>query len=273
MDSPVLRLYPPPADERPLRGLYLDHDLRVAGRDRPFVYTNFIASLDGRIAQPDPETRRKRVPPAVANERDWRLYLELAAQSDVLLTTARHLRAVAEERHADLLGFEAADDLLAWRRDRGLPEYPRVAAISVGLDIPVQRLPPVYRQRLLVVTSSTADHGRVSALEEAGIEVIRAGSGERLSGRQLVDALVARDLCYIYSIAGPRMHHTLLVDGVLERLYMTLAHRLLGGEEGDTLVRGRSLDPPPGFLPLTIYLDPAALDGCGQLFACYRRGD
>ncbi|PTN10315.1 hypothetical protein [Nitrosomonas aestuarii] len=46
-----IKLYPQPGGEQPLKDTYLAHDLRqFAVESRAFVYTNFVASLDGRIA-------------------------------------------------------------------------------------------------------------------------------------------------------------------------------------------------------------------------------
>src|SRR5699024_875342 len=75
----VLRLFPGPAGPAPLHGLYLDERLRPPGMPgRPFVYASFIASLDGRISLPDPDTDIHKPPPAITNPRDWRLLQELA---------------------------------------------------------------------------------------------------------------------------------------------------------------------------------------------------
>ena len=47
----IWQLYPAPSREVPLPGLYLRHDLRRYGPElgRPFVYTNYVASIDGRM--------------------------------------------------------------------------------------------------------------------------------------------------------------------------------------------------------------------------------
>ncbi|WP_303904772.1 RibD family protein [Thiohalomonas denitrificans] len=269
MSDSLLRLFPIPAAEKPLHGLYLAEDLRRFGAERPFVYTNFIMSLDGRIAQPDPDTGRKVVPPAVANRRDWGLFLELAAQSDVLLTTAQNVRAVVERRHTKLITL--SDHLMEWRQRQGLPARPRVAVISESLKLPAAKaLPSDLRERLLVITSERGDPGTVAQLERANVQVECAGPGPGLSGQQVLDALERHGLRVIYSIAGARVHHTLLGSGVLDRLYLTVAHRVLGGEGADTLVWGTSLQPPPAFALQSLYLDAESLDGAGQLFAGYR---
>lgn len=49
----------------------------------------------------------------------------------------------------------------------------------------------------------------------------------------------------MHSIAGPQVLHTLLAARVLDRLYLTLSGRVLGGAEFDTFCMGRTLDPAP----------------------------
>ncbi len=68
----IWQLYPMPAQEVSLEGLYLRHDLRQYGErlGRPFVYTNYITSIDGRIAIPRPEGKGMEVPKDTSNERD-----------------------------------------------------------------------------------------------------------------------------------------------------------------------------------------------------------
>ena len=53
----VLRIFPGAPAPVPLNGLYLREPLRPTQRGtKPFVYTNFISSLDGRISLPDAQT-------------------------------------------------------------------------------------------------------------------------------------------------------------------------------------------------------------------------
>ena len=75
----------------------------------------------------------------------------------------------------------------------------------------------------------------------------------------------------IYSGAGPQVLHLLSAGGVLDRLYMTFASRLLGGGEFDTIVKGDLLKPAVDLKMDTLYFDPFGLDGLGQLFVSYNR--
>ena len=58
---------------------------------------------------------------------------------------------------------------------------------------------------------------------------------------------------------------------MLDRLYTTVAHRLLGGKPFSSLVEGELLQPATGMRLNSIYYDPHALDGLGQQFVCYER--
>ncbi|MBK1633348.1 hypothetical protein CKO31_21855 [Thiohalocapsa halophila] len=76
----------PQAMSVPLSGLYLCEDLGShVSASRAFVYSNFITSLDGRIAVAEPGRGQLGVPAQTANPRDWRLLLELAAPADAIM--------------------------------------------------------------------------------------------------------------------------------------------------------------------------------------------
>lgn len=265
-ETPVTRLYPAPCGPRPLAGLYLEHDLRARSMpDRPFVYTNFITSLDGRISERDASGRR-RVPEAIANARDWRLYLELMAQADVVLTTARHLRAIAAGRERPLPGLSGpeANGLAAWRAARGLSPAPTVAIASAGLKVPAAALRHIAGP-LLVLTHQDAPSARVMALSLEGARVRQVGASARLTAGDILAGLAGEGLRCVYSIAGPRMLHTLLAGDALDRLYLTVAQVVLGGD-GDTLMPDDAPLAPAGFRPVAACFDPHAPADGGQLF-------
>ena len=91
------------------------------------------------------------------------------------------------------------------------------------------------------------------------------------AGRQAIDALGERGYQTIYMATGPHVNHLLLADNALDRLYTTVAHRLLGGEPFSSLVEGDLLRPAVGMRLHAHYFDPHALDGLGQQFVCYER--
>lgn len=273
MHGELLQLYPLPSASLPLARLYLHHPLhRIADAPDPLVYANFVTSLDGRIALPRPGRSSHGVPPAIGNTRDWRLYQELAAQSDLLVTSARYFRQFAEGEAQDHLPVGAGErfaDLRQWRLDQGLNAQPDVAIFSASLDIPTAALQTYSDRRVHVLTGADADPARVDALRAAGVEVHFAGPGTNADGAQAIAALQRLGYRRIYVIAGPAVFYTLVRAGVLQRLYLTLSHRLLGGEDFDTFTWGSELQPAPKLALRSLFYDAAAPEGAGQLLSCY----
>ncbi|MBK1734773.1 hypothetical protein CKO15_05610 [Halorhodospira abdelmalekii] len=308
----ALRLYPQsptlPASPGPLCGLYLGA-IRSAVH-APVVttlYTNFIASLDGRISL-EPVSGGCRVPASITNPRDWRLFQELAAQADCLITTGRYLREWASGcAQAPLpLDSDRYPDLAQWRQQAGLPPQPDVAVVSTGKACPIPQewieqgrriwlfLPAGRACEVRVgnrpVCPSPADRsgptantahtgGTDNGTTNSGVGIGAHYSGTRLRGRLLRETLSALGYRCIYSVAGPRIAHTLIADAALDTLFVTTRHQLLGGNSGtfETLLEGEALRPTQSW-PLTwLYLDvsnngaAAAEEGAGQHFARYDR--
>jgi riboflavin biosynthesis pyrimidine reductase len=269
----IWQLYPMPAQEVNLAGLYLRHDLRRMGEElgRPFVYTNYVTSIDGRIAIPRSSGKGMMVPKDTSNDRDWRLFQELAVQSDIIISSGRYLRDYAEGKAQEILRVYDEPrfaDLGRWRAERNLPEYPDLAVISGSLDFSVPAFLTQSGRQVIVITHEAADKEKARQLKNQVNHVVFAGEND-VTGKQAVAAL--GDLGYrtIYMATGPRVHHLLLADNALDRLYLTVAHRLLGAEPFSSLVEGELLRPAVGMRLHSLYYDPHALDGLGQQFVVY----
>lgn len=269
----LTRLYPGPGAEIPLTGLYLAHDLRrLAPPDRPYIYSDFIQSLDGRISQPDPRSRRPRPPPSIKHAHDWRLYLELAAQADAVLISGRRLRELGAERDGALHCVEetADGDLAEWRRDRGLALHPACMVLTASLDLPLAALQTRAHSKIIVLTSARPDSTRIRAFEAAGVDVVTV-AGPRVTGDDVCRVATERGLVTLYSIGGPEVHHTLAASQRLDRLYLTLALRLIAGREFHTLLTGDTIAPPCSFDLHELYLDTPAADRASYLYATLDR--
>jgi riboflavin biosynthesis pyrimidine reductase len=270
----IVQLYPFPAKDVALKGAYLDHDVRqYAQREsRAFVYANFVVSLDGRIAIPHPSGEGLTVPKNTANERDWRLFQELAAQADIIISSGRYLRDWAAGRAQEILQVDDPRfaDLRDWRESHGLAPQPDIAIISGSLRFPIPEVLTAGGRRVVVFTTAEPDPDRVREIEAQAGEVIVAGE-DSVDGATMLERMIEGGYRTVYSSAGPKVLHLLLAARVLDRLYLTHANRLLGGEYYASIVEGALLDPAADLEIDRIYLDPAALDGLGQLFVSYNR--
>jgi riboflavin biosynthesis pyrimidine reductase len=268
----VIQLYPEVQQELRLEGLYLQPihgDAPDAGY--PLVYTNFITSLDGRIAIDHPVSGERGVPEHITNPRDWRLYQELAARADVLLVSARYLRELEQNKaqaSMPLSDEPAFADLLAWRLQQGLAPQPAVVVLSASLDLPLRELQALQHRRVYVATGAknTDKADRVNSIEQCGASMLYSGDAGKVEGRRLVELLAQEGFRNIYSIAGPGVLETLLRARVLDRIYLTQVHRLIGGVSFDTLFEGHVLNPPADFNLRALYYDAHGGDNSGQFF-------
>ncbi len=230
------QLYPRCDVVHPLEGTYLALNLHQQARQGDvFIYANYIVSLDGRIALFDEVVGEYAVPKSIANERDWRLYQELAGQADVMLTSARYFRQLAQNKAQDLLpvgGGTKYTDIKLWRESQGLKAQPDVMVLSNSLDIPLSALEKVQDRQVMVLTSSK-DQSNIETLEKAGVLVKQT---DHVTGAFVRQSLVDLKYRSAYMIAGPQVHATLINDKAVDELFLTTHFSLLGGTKFSGLV-------------------------------------
>lgn len=269
----ITRLFPTPAKPVSLRGRYLDESLRPAGTPaQPFVYASFITSLDGRISLPDPATGTRKVPQATANPRDWRLFQELAASADVVVTSGRYIRDLAAgnaQANLPVSNKPEFADLLEWRSNHGLKPQPDVVIVTFSLDLPIPEALLQSNRTVYVATGSANNSSQIKSLEAQGVRLLETGTNNRVEGQALIEVLAREGFGNIDMIAGGQLLNTLLTDNVLDRLYLTQACRLLGGSSFDTLLKGPQLDPPADFKIRSLFYDNGTASNTGQLFTVF----
>lgn len=264
----VLQLFPPPTRARRLEGLYLNERMPPPARGAPaLVYANFVSSLDGRIAVTD-DDGVSRLPEGLTNPRDWRLFRELQAHADCLVTHGGYLRALATGRLGNVLqvGLGAdGGDIARWRAAREMTAQPAIAIVSASLELPMPTSLAAHGQRVHVLTTEASRRDRRVALRQAGLDVVVTGPGPWVRSREAIDALAECGYRRLYLQTGPKMLEVALREGTLARLYLTIRHRIAGGERFDTMVGGGVLGESGRVRLGALYLDEA----CGQFFACF----
>ena len=270
MSKKLYRLYPPPYEPVQLQGLYLELGLhRLGDAASPFVYANFLTSLDGRIALEGTDGVAY-LPKSLTTADDFRLFLELECQADCLITHGGYLRALAEQRLGNILqvgGHEQGGDLVDWRIRNGLPPQPAVVIASASLDFPMPPSLLSKGQSCYIATGADADPLRIEYWRNQGFEVITVGKGRMAEGKALVRRLGELGYRTLYLIAGPYMLDTMVRQGQLSCLFQTMTHQLMGGESFRTLLPGPEMGPF-GHLNLgSLYYDPESPAGAGQWFA------
>jgi riboflavin biosynthesis pyrimidine reductase len=273
MAAELQELYPHPGTTRALEGTYLSHGLCRRGTpQQPFVYANFVSSIDGRIAIVEAHTGESYVLEDLASGHDWRLFQELQAQADCMVTHGGYLRALAERKFDDILQVGVAKqalDIGKWRHDHGLSAQPAVAIVSRSLDFPIPASLQRHAQAVHIITGEDAPPERVRYWQDRGCEVLFAGTGLSVEGAPMIRLLGGLGYARLYLLAGPQMLETVLRDGSLSRLYLTITHQVIGGEIFHTLTSGPRLGAAGRLKLHTLYYDVAAPKGTGQWFASF----
>jgi len=199
--------------------------------ERPWLRLNFVASLDGAIADAAGHPRGLTTPA------DQRVFALLRGLADVILVGAGTARS---EQYAPVQPSEID---VALRARLGLAPLPPIAVVSNSLEIPDSLLvdPPDGSGRTIVVTTSATAVGRRRDIG-AHADVLVCGS-DRVDPVAVRRALAARGLGRIQAEGGPRLTRDLAAAGVLDELCLTLSPLLLAGGSS-RLAAGAELDAP-----------------------------
>lgn len=92
--------------------------------------------------------------------------------------------------------------------------------------------------KTIVAVTEQAPEARCKALEKAGVEVIKAGSGAHVDLRLLLQMLGEREICSVFVEGGGSVNFSLLEAGLVDKVYAFIAPKLVGGREALTPVEG-----------------------------------
>ena len=185
----------------------------VPDRRQRWVRANFISSLDGAAAHDGRSA-------GLGSPSDRRLFELLRRLADVIVVGAGTVRIEGYR------GMRLDDEAVGWRVRHHLAVQPVFAVISARLEAD----PAVFEGnpvRPLVLTGSDAPMDRRRALEEVA-DVIDCGE-DRVETRRMLDQLAARGLHQVHSEGGPHVLGTMIEEGTIDELCLTLSPRLEGG--------------------------------------------
>jgi diaminohydroxyphosphoribosylaminopyrimidine deaminase/5-amino-6-(5-phosphoribosylamino)uracil reductase len=199
----------------------------------PFVVWKMAASLDGRVAARDGSSRWITGAEARADVH------RLRAWSDAIVVGA---------------GTALVDDPSLTVRDPGYRGAPplRVLVDAAG------RVPPAGDlfddgAPTLVATTDLAPEERREAWAAAGAEVsMYRPEGAGVPLHELFAELGKRDVQGVLLEGGPTLAFAALEDGVVDKVVLYLAPKLIGGQDAPGVLGGRGLAPIADAMPLGI---------------------
>ncbi|GAA1216076.1 pyrimidine reductase family protein [Rhodoglobus aureus] len=185
----------------------------IADRSVPWLRANFVSSIDGAATH-------EGTSGPLGTASDGRVFALLRRLADVIVVGAGTVR---QEGYKNLALDEDAEK---WRKANGLTPQPRFAVVSASLRLEPSDLAD-YAARPFVITTESASSQARSQLEEVA-EVIVAGDTE-VDTVELKHVLAQRGHPQLHSEGGPTLFATMIAQGVVDELCLTISPRLEGG--------------------------------------------
>jgi riboflavin biosynthesis pyrimidine reductase len=196
-----------------------------AREDRPFLYLNMVASVDGRASF---EGRTQ----GLGSEADTLLLTELRALADAVLLGTGTVHA---EGYARLV---RNPDRVARRQAAGLAVTPTAVLMSRTFGFPWSAgLFAAADQPVIVYTGADGEPPEVAA----PLEVVRIDGPDP---RAVMADLRARGVRSLLCEGGPTLNSALLEAGVVDELFLTLSPMLSGEPGAKRIVEGQGLPDP-----------------------------
>jgi riboflavin biosynthesis pyrimidine reductase len=194
---------------------------------RPFLFVNFVASVDGRASL---EGRAQ----GLGSPADTLLLTEIRTIADAVLIGSGTLRA---EGYARLV---ANPDRVARRTAAGLPPTPTAVLLSRTLDLPWEA--GLFQAADQPVILYTGADGEVPAVP-APVEVVRVDTS---TPTEALADLRARGIRALACEGGPVLLRALIAAGLVDELFLTLTPLVTGEQDAPRIVEGDDLPLPLG---------------------------
>jgi len=271
MDKKVIQLHPQFGDAVPLHGLYLRLDGLAAGdQSRPIIYANFLSSLDGRIAIKNEGDQFYQLPEALKSDEDFRLFLELYAHADCIVTHSGYMRSLAESRLGNVLQIpdvEWTGYIHDWRAEQGMSKHPDIVIVSGSLDFPWHESLDVTQQNVHIVSGGLSSMSNKNVWQEAGHTIHEFGEHRNVDVDNLVNFLTKQGYKSVYLVAGPELLQDLIQCHYVDRFFVTINHQLLGGDDYKSILNGQKIDHSGSMQLNNLYMNIENSNGIGQWFA------
>jgi riboflavin biosynthesis pyrimidine reductase len=204
--------------------------------DRPFLYLNMVASVDGRATF---EGRTEEL----GSEADTLLLTELRALADAVLIGTGTVRAEGYGR------MVRNPERIARRAAAGMAETPTAVLLSRSFDIPWGAgLFAAADQPVIVYTGAERSGGEPAGRDRsappdvaAPLELVRLE--DPTPAAALAD-LRSRGVRSLLCEGGPTLNSGLLEAGVVDELFLTLSPLLSGEPHALRIVEGDGLPGP-----------------------------
>jgi riboflavin biosynthesis pyrimidine reductase len=224
------RLLPDPG---PVDSAELLRDLGLADRahaERPYLVTNFAATVDGRISIDGRSG-------AIGDDGDHEVFRRLRTQPDALLVGTG---TIAQEQYGRPI---RRADLRAHREQLGLAPVPPLVTVTRSGRLPLET--PLFQDpdaHVIVYTTVELQPPDVPARVE--VHLVDPERDGPLLSAALHDLRVARGIRSVLCEGGPLLLSGLLHERLVDELFLTVAPLLVGGGSELPMTAGAALPDP-----------------------------
>jgi 5-amino-6-(5-phosphoribosylamino)uracil reductase len=185
--------------------------------DRPWVQVNFVASPDGAVTVGCKSH-------GLSGPADKKVFMLGRTLADVILVGAG---TATIEGYA---GVQSGEVRAAVRARLGLSPVPPIAVVTRRASIdPASPLVASPLAPTVIITCAAAPSERLSALADAGADVVVAGDSD-VDLPTAVAELDKRGLRRVSCEGGPHLFGGLIEAGLVDQLCLTISPRLAGGD-------------------------------------------
>jgi 5-amino-6-(5-phosphoribosylamino)uracil reductase len=249
-------------DEDPFPGLRLptafrsiyggDWRLPAAPPDRPYTFTNFVTSHDGKISFDLPGRNGGGDISRNVGHDHWLMGL-LRARADAILTGGATLRVARTHRWTPEGIFPAdAAAYAALRAAEGRSPVPLLVIVSASGELPPADAPVlnVPGQALLIATTAAGAARARATLGDRPAVSYHVGPDNGIAWPPLLADLRARGIATLLSEGGARIYGELIRAGMIDEVFLTRSPIIVGNSRTTartSLVEGVAFHPdqPP----------------------------
>lgn len=247
-----------PSLSQPARAVYGGDWAAVVPDDRPYTFSNFVMSRDGRISFNEPgQSGGGEVSGFNAHDR-WVMAL-LRARADAVLVGDNTLRTSPEHRWtAEYIFPEEVEFFDAVRADEGRTGHPIQIFVSLEGDLDPESEALKRPDLSVIVATTTRGAERARTITSSGDFTVFALGDDAVDLRELVHVLRREHGVRTLLIeGGPRVYGGFVAAGLVDDEFLTLSPVVVGGGVATPrpgLIEGQAFAPDghPLSVPLAL---------------------
>jgi riboflavin biosynthesis pyrimidine reductase len=202
----------------------------TAPADRPYTFTNFVASHDGRVSFNEPGREGGGEISLHSPHDTWLMGL-IRARADAIMVGATTLRISPNHRWiAEGLFRADAAAFAALRAAEGRTAYPTLVITTLSGDLPADaRALTLEGQRVLIATTAAGAERAQARLGERPALAYHISPDATIDLRGLLAELrTSYGAQTLLSEAGPRVYGALLRDRLIDEAFLTISPIIAG---------------------------------------------